>query len=415
MINNNETQEDIYKNDGLKREFFCKSVVKAISKDMNNHNGLFVTLNGGYGSGKTTCLEFIEKEFSKLKTDKFCIIKYNAWQFDFYDNSLISLISAIEDSINDTKLQTLKSKIIKCGQTIFRLVFGAGKNYIKGKTGIDLDDANKQTIFDDIHNYNNAITELQEALSEIVKAGYKIIVIVDELDRCLPYKVIKVLENLYRILSINGIATIIAVDKNQLEQTIMQIFGKEINIQGYLTRFIDYDFEVPNNTQNEYLKEKYFWIPMDAFKVLDLFNFQLREKLKIISEMELNDNIDDSEFQIITYTILLSTKRDNPKLYKILPRTIYSYSNKTKKIEDTIFYKFNEYIKGLGIYDELEDAKAYQIYLLGLFGELIEIDINELKAYTRIDQLNQATLASRIAPNRDILTNMIKFIDTISN
>lgn len=331
MINNNETQEDIYKNDGLKREFFCKSVVKAISKDMNNHNGLFVTLNGGYGSGKTTCLEFIEKEFSKLKTDKFCIIKYNAWQFDFYDNSLISLISAIEDSINDTKLQTLKSKIIKCGQKIFRLMLGAGKNYVKNKTGIDLDDANKPTIFDDIHNYNNAITELQEALSEIVKAGYKIIVIVDELDRCLPYKVIKVLENLYRILSINGIATIIAVDKNQLEQTIMQIFGKEINIQGYLTRFIDYDFEVPNNTQNEYLKEKYFWIPMDAFKVLDLFNFQLREKLKIISEMELNDNIDDSEFQIITYTILLSTKRDNPKLYKILPRTIYSYSNKTKK------------------------------------------------------------------------------------
>ena len=79
------------------------------------------------------------------------------------------------------------------------------------------------------------------------------ILVVDELDRCLPEYAIKVLERLHHVFSgIANVQIILAIDKQQLENTVTQIYGKSIDMQRYLAKFIDFEIKLsPGKVSNE--------------------------------------------------------------------------------------------------------------------------------------------------------------------
>ena len=407
-------EQNIYESDGLKMNFFCHSVLRVVQREINNHDGLFVSLNGTYGCGKTTCLGYIKKEFEADKENKYIIVSYDAWNNNFYDNSMISILNEISKTLNEIDLLDLKEEFIITSRNIGKLLLGAGKRFVKDKIGLDFDDLQEENIFNDLELYNKSIDTIQHQLKRIVEKGYQIIILVDELDRCLPTKVINVLESLYKLLKIKGIATLLAIDREQIEQTILTIFGNATNTQGYLARFIDYEFEVPRNMQNAFLKTKVNWITDSSLTILDVFKFELREKLKIINELVLNDNLDESNwFAVDLYIILLCLKRKNENLFRSLPREYKINQVELPQFKNTSFYAFNEYLKSKNIFDKMYDGKSFQIYILYMFYELFDLDEKEIETYLNNNGLDWVTIKNKMICNREFLPTMLKNIDML--
>jgi len=69
----------------------------------------------------------------------------------------------------------------------------------------------------------------------------KIVIIVDELDRCVPEYAIKVMERLHHLFeNIDNTIVIISIDSDQLKHSIKEIYGEETDVDRYLKKFISF-------------------------------------------------------------------------------------------------------------------------------------------------------------------------------
>ena len=85
-----------------------------------------------------------------------------------------------------------------------------------------------------------------------------VILVVDELDRCLPEYTIKVLERLHHIFdSIPNVQVVLAVDRRQLENTIRGIYGEEVSVRRYLAKFIDFELKLSVGEVSDEVKKVY--------------------------------------------------------------------------------------------------------------------------------------------------------------
>jgi hypothetical protein len=97
---------------------------------------------------------------------------------------------------------------------------------------------------------------LQNQIRALSK-DYTVVILVDELDRCLPEYAIKVLERLHHLTeNVTNTVTIIAMDKNQIENSIRNIFGYQTPKQ-YLKKFIQFDIQLDVGTVAETFIEKH--------------------------------------------------------------------------------------------------------------------------------------------------------------
>ena len=77
----------------MKRKDFCKSLSAFIKERGKKEEGLTITLNGGFGSGKTTFLGFLEKELSyrEGEEEKWTVIYYDCWKNSVFDEPLLPI------------------------------------------------------------------------------------------------------------------------------------------------------------------------------------------------------------------------------------------------------------------------------------------------------------------------------------
>lgn len=90
-----------------------------------------------------------------------------------------------------------------------------------------------------------AIAEFKSALATFVQSSTdknKLVVFVDELDRCRPLYAIELLERIKHIFNVDGIVFVLALDKEQLCHSIQAVYGSEFDSSGYLRRFVDFEY-----------------------------------------------------------------------------------------------------------------------------------------------------------------------------
>ena len=133
--------------DILHREQFVNQTVKIIEKLSQNSASTSFAINGTWGSGKSFVLDLLEDKLCNLVTaeKEYCIIRYNCWENDYYDEPLLALISSTITSMWK-KLHILpqaeKTSAIKgvLKATIDSLIT-LSTTIIKEKTGVELDNA----------------------------------------------------------------------------------------------------------------------------------------------------------------------------------------------------------------------------------------------------------------------------------
>ena len=227
--------------DILGRDYFvdnCETLINIIFKTTKS---AFIMIDGEWGVGKTFVMNMID---SRLKNE-YKIIKYNCWENSYYNDPLEAILSIMIDYIEKDKLWTNedKEKIkLLLNSIVFMLSLGTFRvkskykdNFNGIKQGIK---ANVDSIsLEQPINIHTAINEVKYFLEF---NNEKIVILVDEIDRCLPEYGVKTLERLYLLFKdMPNIVVVIANDKNKLEQIIKNVFGYD-SIDNYLEKFIDY-------------------------------------------------------------------------------------------------------------------------------------------------------------------------------
>ena len=417
--------------DILHREQFVNQTVKIIEKLSQNSASTSFAINGTWGSGKSFVLDLLEDKLCNLVTaeKEYCIIRYNCWENDYYDEPLLALISSTITSIWK-KLhmlpQTEKTSAIKgvLKATIDSLIT-LSATIIKEKTGIELDNAIelvrkgieygddefKEITKNDKNYYlKNNLIKLAASLNRL-STKCNIVIIVDELDRCLPEYAIKVLERLHHLTSHGQIkiVTIVSIDKEQLIASFNKIFGYK-NPEKYLEKFFSFELVLNNGRLSVKFWEKYheylnmfdksalsFNEPVDEFIKLILDGITIRKQEQIVHKAMLVHNLLDigtEDYVFLCMELLLAVNK-----YEYFNKITYSNSRRdTAKAINNIFsfpanesmpkslLKLREKVNNSGIYTPRDmpgvycvpkDIKLYAAIALAwtrLFGvKLIEI------------------------------------------
>ncbi len=213
-----------------------------------------ISIESPWGTGKTT---FIDMWSKYLEKSSFVTIYYNAWKSDFIEDPMVALLGelsySIENIINKRKKPDIKGKLEKVIKDSAPVLKRLSNIIVKLGTGGILEGKDLEMLTPeeqvtasvkmkkDIETFKKSLKELKSEISRIKP----IIIFVDEIDRCLPEYAIRLLERIKHFFNIPGIIFVLAVDKDQLFQSIKELYGEMIEVDGYLRRIIDIGYLLP--------------------------------------------------------------------------------------------------------------------------------------------------------------------------
>lgn len=236
-------------------------LVNLLKKDKN----FCLAINGAWGSGKSFVLGLIEEKLSKKQ--EYIIIKYDAWENTFYSDPLIAILSCVIDGIEEKLylVERTEEKAKKAAKTGVNTLAKLSTKIEKLKAVIE----GIKTIIKDFHNpidttalgdlksYQKLLKTTKEILNEITQAGEyrekqtKLVILVDEIDRCLPDEQLKILERLHHLFDVKNCAVIVTMNQICVAETVKTIYG--IDGYEYLRKFFNFTFRL-DTSANEYLK-----------------------------------------------------------------------------------------------------------------------------------------------------------------
>ncbi len=291
--------------DILNRDEFVEQLVCLVENISDNKTSTCFAINGAWDSGKSFVLDMFEEQLSVIQSevtfdDKYFIVHYNCWKYDYYEEPLIAIVSSTLAEIDrKTKLipdSEQRSKAIGVLKSASEALLTIGNVMVKAKTGIDIkngfeillkgrkngiEEYNQKHGYDKYFQLNKVIDTLSDTLQKIAEE-YTVVIIVDELDRCIPEYAIKVLERLHHLTEEkSNIITIVAVDKKRLIESIKHIFGFEC-VEEYLKKFINFEITLNNGEVSEKITEKYAEYLNLFDEEIILFDEPIEEYIQII-------------------------------------------------------------------------------------------------------------------------------------
>lgn len=238
-----------------------------------------IGIYGDWGSGKSSLMEMVLEKLSKDK-DYLCL-KFNGWLFEGYEDAKTALIGTILDKINTNKTLTKKTeRIIKRLYKNIDFVKLASKGL---KYGIDfaltggigtIADITLGTILDKVKDKEPNISEadikevlkntftnseirsnlksFQEDFAKLLKETKieRLVVFIDELDRCNPDTILETFEAIRLFLFAQGTSFIIGADERQVMYAVRKKYpnveGNKLDIgKEYLEKIIQYPVKIP--------------------------------------------------------------------------------------------------------------------------------------------------------------------------
>ena len=264
--------------DLLGRQEIVDRIMKILEVISEKKSSCTFALNGAWGTGKTFVLNMLMNQLWEYHSDKYIVFHYNCWQYDYYEEPLIAIVAAMLDSVDEENhlLPAHLRDKAKAGMELAKPVLQKiATDFVKNKIGVDLTevvssakvyqealDSEKKKraddrVFDGFYSFKKAIQQAQKEIRKITN-DRTLVVVVDELDRCLPNYAIKILERLHHLFAdVENTAILFAVDKKQLDKTILTTFGDKTDTTRYLHKFLNFELQLNNGNIQNTISEKY--------------------------------------------------------------------------------------------------------------------------------------------------------------
>ena len=106
--------------DLLGRQPFVNEVLQIINAYASDSRPACYAINGIWGSGKTFVLNLLEKELQKITNDaesetSFLVLRYNCWEYDYYDEPLLSIVATMQKALEaatNSKLNSILKDVL---------------------------------------------------------------------------------------------------------------------------------------------------------------------------------------------------------------------------------------------------------------------------------------------------------------
>lgn len=275
-----------------------KSLFKFISllQNIDNEN-ISIAIDAQWGAGKTFFVQqaklvldainpYIQTDnISKEKQDDFNKIKklpenyginntpqlcvyYNAWENDNHEDPITSIIYSIaQDVSTDIKITQGKRDIGEIVKSIFGLIHVQFATPVAGTDQSIIADIDGQRItaiaeackkksdFGNIENESKLKSEINEFLNSLLtEKANRLVIFIDELDRCQPLFAVKLLERIKHYFDNPNVTFVFSTNVKELQNTIKKLYGEDFSASRYLDKFFDITIQLPPITIENYFE-----------------------------------------------------------------------------------------------------------------------------------------------------------------
>lgn len=247
-----------------------------------------IGISGIWGTGKSSLVKMIGNSLREADTDKkYIFLEFNAWLYQGYDDARMALLQSVADKLV-AESQSRKSNVekalefakrvnwLRIGNILLPTVWGAlvggtmggPVGAVIGAVGGVLKGGDTPTA-DDLEKLKSAYAALQPELAGLLKEkeakslpqeiaelrktfqdllssmDVTLVVLVDDLDRCLPPTAISTLEAMRLLLFLPRTAFIIAADEQMIRSTVRAHFSDVELTDELVTSYFDKLIQVP--------------------------------------------------------------------------------------------------------------------------------------------------------------------------
>jgi hypothetical protein len=235
-----------------------------------------VGIYGGYGTGKTTLMRAMERNLREVKGTgpPFLVVWFDPWRHDAEDKLIVPFLMAVQQAFKKRGAEQKEDeKTGKCAQagrkiinTVRALTYGVTFDF--GPVSLDaskvldkekelkLTEEDKEFIVNYSDIYADTINSLKSLTTEETKDNggtqtkttLRIVVFIDDLDRCEPSKALALLEGIKSFMDIPGFMFVLGLDPRVVSGYLDQKYGDafQVDPNEYLEKMVQLPFNLPD-------------------------------------------------------------------------------------------------------------------------------------------------------------------------
>ncbi|KOH46710.1 KAP family P-loop NTPase fold protein [Sunxiuqinia dokdonensis] len=281
MWTDNETDKD-FLNFACTADTVAKLIIEAKNEPVS------IGVSGQWGVGKSSMIKLIRKSLNPEKNKQFVFVEFNAWLYQGYDDARAALMEVIANKLTDEAekrnqgIEKAKDflkrvnwlRVLKAGVGIATpLAFGLpplgiiseilsiSKKIQSGELSQNTLEASEKTAQETFEKFSGFLkpkeektppkeiqairNSFEETLNEI---GITLVVLIDDLDRCLPETTVSTLEAIRLFLFLKNTAFVIAADDEMIKHAVKKHFeldDKKDLVINYFDKLIQIPLRVP--------------------------------------------------------------------------------------------------------------------------------------------------------------------------
>lgn len=275
-----------FEHDKLGRE---EHVLNLVQMMKGSDTPLVMTLSAPWGSGKSS---FVKMWKAQLELEEHECILFDAWENDFNKEPLLACMGEIGEFIEARKeaaswYEQAKSGFKTCvdeipgllkasagmASLLSLIVPGAGALATGLEACAGSVDKIKEYVEGGHTSTKDTVRKFKDGLREFVSSvspeGKPLYFFVDELDRCEPEYAIRLLESVKHFFDVEGIVFVLSVDMAKLGSMAQTRYGSEFDANGYLSRFVDIEYSIPDPAHEKLIN----YLIFDVLKINELEHF----------------------------------------------------------------------------------------------------------------------------------------------
>lgn len=235
------------------------ALIESISEPM------VIAVDAPWGAGKTVFLKCWVGAHSLENNGSAKTIFFDAFKHDFMDDPLIGLTRSISERLDSEKnksgsLRKVKESVSKLARPALRIGLAAATYGATDFTGAlvdaglnagskELAEASKK-FWQNEEGKHEAMRQFRASLEQLA-LEQKLVIVVDELDRCRPDYALNFLEVIKHFFDVKNVHFVLGVNLKELANSVRARYGAAVQGEKYLQKFITLSMPlIPRTTRS---------------------------------------------------------------------------------------------------------------------------------------------------------------------
>lgn len=212
-----------------------------------------VGLYGPWGTGKSSILSALKIELGKAFLES-TVVEFDAWRHERAGNLLAPLLWAVKNEFDKKQDAPGKASTKKSAKEVAARIgnlLGGFELGLFGVVNFRIPTASEAGHTESpsgghtpVDNYMQMYAKLLE-IGNALSGDERVVVLIDDLDRCSPERVVQVIEAIRLLMDIDGFVFVLAIDYDVLIDAVSEKYP-HVDAHRFIEKIIQVPFRIPN-------------------------------------------------------------------------------------------------------------------------------------------------------------------------